>query len=68
LFRSENDDFRRSHYLSRLLHVQTKSEMLQKKLSKDQCLIFKQNVRLLKYLIPYKYSFHRIHHLYQIIS
>ncbi|CAF3553209.1 unnamed protein product [Rotaria sordida] len=40
---SENDDFRRNRYLSSLLHVQTKCMMLKEKLSKDQCLIFRQN-------------------------
>ncbi|CAF2785557.1 unnamed protein product [Rotaria sp. Silwood2] len=40
---SENDDLRRNHYLTSLLHVQTKCKMLKKKLSKDQCLIFRQN-------------------------
>jgi hypothetical protein len=44
-FRSENDDFRRNHYLSSLLHIQTKCDMLTKKLTKDQCLFIKQNVR-----------------------
>lgn len=42
--REENDEYRRNHYLSGLLHVQTKCEILKKKLSKDQCPIFRENV------------------------
>ena len=48
-FRSENDEFRRNHYLTSLLHVKTKCEILQKKLSKDYCPIFRQNVKLLPF-------------------
>ncbi|UJR35583.1 hypothetical protein I4U23_028336 [Adineta vaga] len=39
---SENDDYRRNHYLSSLLHVQSKCDMLIKKIHKDQCLPLKQ--------------------------
>ncbi|CAF1146931.1 unnamed protein product [Adineta ricciae] len=39
---SENDDYRRNHFLSSLLHTQTKCDLLTKKLTKDQCLLSKQ--------------------------
>ncbi|CAF3639029.1 unnamed protein product [Rotaria socialis] len=42
-YTSENDDFRRNHFLTSLLHVQTKCTILKDKLTKDQTFIFREN-------------------------
>ncbi|CAF1216648.1 unnamed protein product [Adineta steineri] len=38
----ENDDFRRNHYMSSLLHIQTKYSLLMEHLNEDHCILFKQ--------------------------